>query len=425
MTKILIILLILITNLKAVVNRPNEFNFNINVLEEEAYSEKLIFHTMQNSYLSILDSTLNPYWLVKVGEMGLDFKVNQNYLTYFQKDSSFWILLNDQMVEFDTLRCVNGLQADYHDMVLLEDGGYILQSYHDIAMDMSQFFENGHPSALVNELVLQEFDVDHNLIFEWYAHNHLDISNYTNLNLFSSDFTWMHGNSIEIDYDNNLILSNRRSSEVIKVNRITGDVIWILGGPANDFVFLNDSYNGFSKQHDVRRLENGNLLIFDNGTEHNPQISRICEYYLDLDNMTADLIWEYVHPQEYISLSMGSSQRLENGNTLISWGNTLQPGTVVTEVNIEKEIVMEIQFSNQYKIYKARKADWDFSVNLVVGDINLDNVVNIIDILITLQLILNENHIETVMELYKLDINLDGEVNVTDLILLVNFILNE
>ena len=50
----------------------------------------------------------------------------------------------------------------------------------------------------------------------------------------------MHGNSIEIDYDNNILLSNRRSSEIIKIDRETGEVIWIMGGPLNEFTFLDE-----------------------------------------------------------------------------------------------------------------------------------------------------------------------------------------
>jgi len=380
---------------------------------------------MNNSYLAILDSTLNPYWLVNVGEYGLDFKVNQNFLTYFQKDSLFWIVMDQNMNEIDTLRCVNGLSLDYHDIQLVEGGGYILQSYHDFYIDMSQYIPNGYPNALVkSELVIQEFDSEDNLIFEWYAHDHLNISDYSNLNIFLPEFTWMHGNSIEIDYDNNLILSNRRSDEAIKIDRISGDVIWILGGPVSDLTFLNDTYNGFSKQHDIRRLENGNLLVFDNGTNHVPQLSRIVEYELNLETMTADVVWEYSHPEEYVGLSMGSVQRLENGNSLINWGNIEGFGAILTEVNMEKEIVMEIIFPEGYKIYKARKFDWHFNIDMTIADLNLDSEINILDILISVNIILYSEDSIPLLQLYKGDLNIDGVINVTDVVAIIDIILN-
>ncbi|MBC8197373.1 MAG: aryl-sulfate sulfotransferase [Candidatus Marinimicrobia bacterium] len=400
-----------------------ELDFEVVVHNEGASTKNLIFHTMNNQFLAILDSNLVPYWQIKVDEIGLDFKVNQNNLTYFQKDSTSWIVLNSEMQEVDTLKCTNELKADYHDIQLLESGGYILQSYHDEIMDMSQYISNGYTNAVVNELVIQEFDVNHNLIFEWYAHDHLNIGDYSTLNLFLADFTWMHGNSIEIDFDENLILSNRRSSEAIKIDRNTGDVIWILGGPMSDFTFLHDSFNGFSKQHDVRRLQNGNILIFDNGTQHTPQISRIIEYELNIDNMTADLIWEYSHPEEYVGLSMGSVQRLENGNTLINWGNISNSGAIVTEVNMEKEIVMEIHFPMGNNIYKVRKNDWQFNIDLMKADLNLDQIINILDILAVVNIILDSNSSSTAFQLFKSDLNNDGEINIADIIIMITLIL--
>ena len=41
------------------------------------------------------------------------------------------------------------------------------------------------------------------------------------LNLSNPEITFMHGNSIEVDFDNNLLLSNRTSNEVFKIDRLT------------------------------------------------------------------------------------------------------------------------------------------------------------------------------------------------------------
>jgi hypothetical protein len=234
----------------------------------------------------------------------------------------------------------------------------------------------------------------------------------------------MHGNSIEIDFDNNLIISNRRSSEAIKIDRISGNVIWILGGPASDFSFIHDTFNGFSQQHDIRRLENGNLLVFDNGVGHTPQISRIVEYELNLNTMVADLVWSFSHPEEYVGLSMGSVQRLENENTLINWGNIANSGAIITEVNMDKDILMEIQFPQGFNIYKVRKFDWQFNIDLTIGDLNLDNDINVMDILIMLNLILNSEGPIKIQSLYEGDINIDGEINIVDVLSVVNLILD-
>mgnify|MGYP001369637907 FL=1 len=136
----------------------------------------------------------------------------------------------------------------------------------------------------------------------------------------------MHGNSIDIDYDNNLILSNRKSSEIIKIDRITGEIIWIIGGPTNEFEILNDPLNGVNSQHDVKRLANGNLLVFDNGKLGEYPASRVVEYELDEENLTANMIWQYENPYGYLSRAMGSAQRLPNQNTFINWGSIIENG---------------------------------------------------------------------------------------------------
>ena len=58
-------------------------------------------------------------------------------------------------------------------------------------------------------------------------------------------------NSVAIDYDDHIIVSNRHLSEVTKINRQTGDIIWRLGGVNNEFDFVNDEFQ-MSYQHDAR-----------------------------------------------------------------------------------------------------------------------------------------------------------------------------
>jgi hypothetical protein len=67
--------------------------------------------------------------------------------------------------------------------------------------------------------------------------------------------------------------------------------------------------------HHPTLLENGNILIFDNGAI-NREYSRIIE----LNPSTEEIIWEYKGspPSSFYTLYGGSSQRLPNGNTLIT-----------------------------------------------------------------------------------------------------------
>ncbi|MFH1754118.1 MAG: arylsulfotransferase family protein, partial [Candidatus Latescibacterota bacterium] len=69
-----------------------------------------------------------------------------------------------------------------------------------------------------------------------------------------------------------------------------------------------------SKQHHPTLLDNGNVLIFDNGYERS--ISRSVE----LDPLAKEIVWLYQAdpPENFYSLSRGGNQRLPNGNTLIT-----------------------------------------------------------------------------------------------------------
>ena len=61
----------------------------------------------------------------------------------------------------------------------------------------------------------------------------------------------------------------RTTSEIVKINRQTGDVMWHLGGKMNQFTYIGEHLQNAPDdtvgQHDIHRLANGNLLFFDNG----------------------------------------------------------------------------------------------------------------------------------------------------------------
>jgi len=402
----------------------NYLDFEI-IVNNDPYPANMFIHTMgsQPRYMAIIDSLINPSWFINSGPLGLDFKVNQNKLSYFNNYNKSWIILNEYMNETDTLECVNGYLADFHDIQLLANGGYFLQTYDSIYVDMSQIDPGGNTNALIIILIIQEFDSNKNLIFEWNAWEHLNIADYQNLNLTSNRIVWMHGNSIHVDLDSNILVSNRRSSEVIKIDRNNGDVIWYFGGPNNEFSITNDPYNGFSRQHDVRRIENGNILLFDNGNDHDPPISRAVEYEIDESEKTANLVWDFSHPEGYVGLAMGSVQRLPNNNTLINWGRLLNQGAVITEVDYDKNIVFEIQYPYPFYCYRVTKHNWQFETNLIPGDTNLDNQVNILDINFIADYTAQDSSELDVYHLYRYDINRDRSIDDIDINLLAEMII--
>ena len=88
--------------------------------------------------------------------------------------------------------------------------------------------------------------------------------------------------------------------------------------------------------------------------------------------MTATKTWEFVHPDSLFSPSISSVQRLENGNTLVNFGNLslIDRGAVITEVSSSNEIVFELELDppsngNSSNVYCANKFDWFFDESIV------------------------------------------------------------
>src|SRR4029434_8991424 len=91
---------------------------------------------------------------------------------------------------------------------------------------------------------------------------------------------WTHGNTVAETADGNIVVSFRNISTVVMIERATGKIVWSLGSPP------------LAQQHDPRPLDNGNLLIFDNGThrrDHPATFSRVIE----VDPRTNTIVSQY------------------------------------------------------------------------------------------------------------------------------------
>jgi arylsulfotransferase ASST/type IX secretion system substrate protein len=230
----------------------------------------------------------------------------------------------------------------------------LLMCYDSQRVDMRALVPGGDSAATVIGLIVQEIDRDKNVVFQWRSWDHFQITDATHENLLARQIDYVHGNAIELDTDGNLLISSRHMDEITKISRTTGEIMWRLGGKNNQFTFLNDSA-GFSHQHAIRRLANGNIILFDNGNYHTPQFSRAVEYRLDEGKKTAELVWQYRNQPEAYGAAMGYAQRLENGNTLIGWGST---NPSVTEVRPDGTKVFELTFDSGIFSYRAFRFPW-------------------------------------------------------------------
>jgi len=170
-----------------------------------------------------------------------------------------------------------------------------------------------------------------------------------------------HPNSFAFDLDSSYIVSFYRFNAVVKIDARTGRVLWQLGGLKNEFTILNDPLTGgFGAQHNAQILDNGHLLMYDNGQYHSPPESRAVEYSLDLTSMTATMVWQYRHSPPIFTAVVGSAQRLKNGNTFVAFGeaghvaDATSDGTVVWEGDLQVDgvnafVYRAIRISSLYR----------------------------------------------------------------------------
>jgi hypothetical protein len=151
-----------------------------------------------------------------------------------------------------------------------------------------------------------------------------------------------HPNAVSLDQDGNYIVSWRNLGTVTKIDAQSGETIWRLGGVHNEFRFVNDPLDGFSAQHYARIQPNGHLLLYDNGTRHQPSETRVVEYALDVPARTATLVWEFRHSPPIYTAYVGSVQRLASGNTAIGYGFVGHATEVTPDGNVVWEADMQV-----------------------------------------------------------------------------------
>jgi len=222
--------------------------------------------------------------------------------------------LNALGEETGTLTCV-GRPTRFHDLLIAAGGDAWILCDETRVMDLSSV--GGLPSASVTATVVQHLSATGALLWEWNAFDHFDITDVPLVDRTGVNVNFTHGNGIGFDSDSNLILGFRSLSEVTKVNRTTGAVIWRLGGLANQFTFLNDPKGQFERQHGVRVAGTGQIQLLDNGLG---APSRFVRYLLNPVTLTATMEWQFIDtPTTYTNVG-GSTQYHPDGHGTVSFG---------------------------------------------------------------------------------------------------------
>ncbi|MDB5034144.1 MAG: hypothetical protein JWQ98_1385 [Chlorobi bacterium] len=326
----------------------------------QIYMSDIALTGSANPYLFMLDASGGLFYARRIDAAATDYKLQPNgHFTHailspgLDIGSGSYVELDSNQNVVDSIRSVGeNVQTNGRELLILPNGHYMLMGVEPYATDMSALVDGGKKDAQILGYLVQELDKQKHVVWEWRSRDHFLPTDASHEVMTAATIDYIHSNAIDIDTDGSILLSSRNSDEVTKISRENGNVIWRWGGRNNQFAFTNDT-NHFSHQHDVRRLANGNILMFDNGNFHNPPFSRAVEYRLDETAKTATMVWEFRNTPSTYSYAMGSARRMPDGNTVIGWGATSSPA--VTEVRPDGTKTFELALPPGIVSYRALK----------------------------------------------------------------------
>jgi hypothetical protein len=209
--------------------------------------------------------------------------------------------------------------TDPHEL-LLSFAGSNVTAVHTLGYELQPFDLSalgGARDALLAVHTIERQNAAGVTVFRWRSLDHFDAQDWATGVPLIPDID--HPSSLALDRDGNYLISFQGLDEITNIDAVTGEIRWRFGGRHNQFRIIGDPLGGFSGQHNVQMLENGHLLLMDNRIRTRGP-ARAIEYALDVQAMTATMVWEYRPSPGVISMSMGSVQRLENGATLVGFG---------------------------------------------------------------------------------------------------------
>ena len=251
---------------------------------------------------------------------------------------------------------------------------------------------------------------------------------------------WLHLNTISYnaEYDQ-IVMSSYRVDEIFVIDHSTtteeaashsggnygkgGDFLYRWGNPQN-YDRGNSSDRLIGNQHGVNWIPEGypgqgNFILFNNegnkAIEFSPPMDENGFYTIEEGQPYGpnNIIWSSSY---YSTDIQGGAFRLPNGNTLI----TDCDSATIEEVTESGSVVWSYtEPGNNANIARAQKYSIDyFDDEFLLGDINDDSNVNVLDAIEVVSLVLDGGYNEIV------DMNYDGIINILDIVDIIYIILN-
>jgi hypothetical protein len=276
---------------------------------------------------------------------------------------SEYVIFDSSYHEIARITAANGYDdGDHHEFLISPQDTALLTHHDTVPRDLASV--GGSSDSLATEGIVQELNIETGkVLFEWHSLDHVGLDETYSKPGEDEDYPgidYFHINSVDVDHDNNLLVSARKTSAVYKIDRNTGEIIWRLGGKKSDFEMGEGTR--FAFQHDARRLPDGTISIFDNGTtvvqNSAPKAieeSRAIVLELDEQKMKATLLREYTHPDKLYADAAGNTQVLKNGDVFVGWGRAM----AISEFSHDGKLLFDARLQPGNRSYRAYRLPWN------------------------------------------------------------------
>lgn len=175
----------------------------------------------------------------------------------------------------------------------------------------------GINERVVGDIVLER-SPDGELRQVFNCFNHLVVNFEDQAPFYPQGYDWTHANSLRYYPDRGTYLFSLANIDtVIEFDPETQEPLMMLGKEGS-YIF-DPPEAQFDFQHDVHWLDDDHILLFDS-----PQFStghaRALELSIDQTDQVATQVWEGDGGRQIQITALGSVDRLNNGDTLTSWG---------------------------------------------------------------------------------------------------------
>jgi arylsulfate sulfotransferase len=274
-----------------------------------------------------------------------------------------------------------------------------VREFSDYPTSETDFHAPTAPADVVGDVVI-DFDTDGRILQRWSLFDVLDpyrigydsltgIWNQIYSSIPEGTRDWSHANAvIEDASDDSIIVSLRHQDAIIKIDRQTGRLKWILGSPdgwgsswAPYLLTPLGTLQWPYHQHAPMITPQGTILLFDNGNKrHRPtedlpdrDFSRAVEYAIDEKAMQVAEVWSYGDRGEesFYSSALGDANFLPlKQNVLITdgfritqgipdsrWARIIEVTHTIPAQKVFELIVRDAPGSNYagWRIYRAQR----------------------------------------------------------------------